>query len=129
LTGRAGLAADALLARLRRYMPLAQLLLGAQSHALPIFELAIMLRAPLRYDRDAPRWCAQCSKTRALMEARERTKWCSRCSCVTYCGRECQRAHWRGGHKRLCAALAAYKGGGAGGGGGGVSASDAGSSV
>ena len=29
---------------------------------------------------------------------------CSRCKRVRYCGRECQRAHWRAGHKAECQA-------------------------
>ncbi|KAG2497980.1 hypothetical protein HYH03_004239 [Edaphochlamys debaryana] len=34
-------------------------------------------------------------------------KRCSGCRTVRYCGRACQQAHWRGGHKEECGALAA----------------------
>ncbi len=30
-------------------------------------------------------------------------KACTGCQCVVYCDAACQRAHWRGGHKRECA--------------------------
>ena len=32
-------------------------------------------------------------------------KVCSGCKMVRYCSRECQKEHWRAGHKRECAAL------------------------
>ena len=32
---------------------------------------------------------------------------CSRCRAVAYCGEPCHLTHWRAGHKRECAALAA----------------------
>ena len=32
---------------------------------------------------------------------------CSKCKCVRYCSRECQRAHWKRSHKKVCAHLAA----------------------
>jgi len=28
--------------------------------------------------------------------------YCSRCVCVGYCSRECHRAHWTNGHKKVC---------------------------
>ncbi len=34
-------------------------------------------------------------------------KHCGRCRAVRYCGADCQRAHWREGHKAECKALAA----------------------
>ncbi|KAK7724886.1 hypothetical protein SLS57_004157 [Botryosphaeria dothidea] len=37
----------------------------------------------------------------------EGTRRCAGCGVVRYCGRECQRQDWRGGHKRVCAAWAA----------------------
>jgi hypothetical protein len=27
---------------------------------------------------------------------------CARCGLVVYCSRECQRVHWKAGHKQLC---------------------------
>ena len=39
--------------------------------------------------------CAQCHKTAEL-------KTCSSCQIVSYCSKECQRAHWRSGHKADC---------------------------
>ncbi len=30
---------------------------------------------------------------------------CSRCSCVFYCSKVCQAAHWKAGHKKVCAAM------------------------
>jgi tetratricopeptide (TPR) repeat protein len=32
-------------------------------------------------------------------------KRCGRCSCAFYCSIECQRKHWRGGHKKSCRPL------------------------
>jgi len=29
-------------------------------------------------------------------------KFCARCKSVRYCGKACQRAHWRGGHREQC---------------------------
>ena len=29
-------------------------------------------------------------------------KACTRCKATHYCGRACQTAHWKGGHKRFC---------------------------
>ena len=49
--------------------------------------------------------CTQCGALAADL-AREDRKLlkCSRCKRVRYCGRECQRAHWRAGHKAECQA-------------------------
>ncbi len=38
-------------------------------------------------------------------------KQCGGCRAVRYCGADCQRAHWREGHKAECKALAAVVGG------------------
>ena len=52
-----------------------------------------------------PDRCTQCGAWAADL-AREDRKLlkCSRCKRVRYCGRECQRAHWRAGHKAECRA-------------------------
>ena len=53
----------------------------------------------------SPDRCTQCGAWAADL-AREDRKLlkCSRCKRVRYCGRECQRAHWRAGHKAECRA-------------------------
>jgi hypothetical protein len=45
------------------------------------------------------RQCASCGRG---CEKGLRLKPCSRCRNVVYCGNECQRAHWKGGHKESC---------------------------
>ena len=40
-------------------------------------------------------------------------KYCARCGRVKYCGKKCQEAHWRAGHKQACQALGASGGGSA----------------
>ena len=40
--------------------------------------------------------CAHCGKA-TTGHAR-----CSRCKVAWYCGRECQRSHWRAGHREAC---------------------------
>lgn len=49
------------------------------------------------------RACAQCG---AVEEAgrKERLKKCTGCRTVSYCNVDCQRAHWRAGHKAACQA-------------------------
>eukprot|EP00931_Biecheleriopsis_adriatica_P012192 TRINITY_DN113310_c0_g1_i1.p1 TRINITY_DN113310_c0_g1~~TRINITY_DN113310_c0_g1_i1.p1 ORF type:complete len:143 (-),score=34.21 TRINITY_DN113310_c0_g1_i1:164-571(-) len=39
--------------------------------------------------------CAWCQKPGAVLQ-------CGRCRSKTYCGRDCQRADWRDGHKEAC---------------------------
>jgi len=53
----------------------------------------------------SPDRCTHCGAWAADL-AREDRKLlkCSRCKRVRYCGRECQRAHWRAGHKAECRA-------------------------
>jgi hypothetical protein len=41
--------------------------------------------------------CCQCGKADAPIST------CSKCKVMTYCGRDCQKAHWTSGHKKLCA--------------------------
>ena len=43
--------------------------------------------------------CAVCGKPAPLQ--------CARCSAAAYCGRECQVADWRAGHKAVCDVVAA----------------------
>lgn len=40
--------------------------------------------------------CSHCGVTAADL------KTCTRCRAVNYCGRECQAAHWKAGHKQQC---------------------------
>ena len=35
------------------------------------------------------------------------TARCAKCKVIVYCSRECQVAAWKGGHKKLCALVAA----------------------
>jgi MYND finger len=102
--------ADVLLAHLRRYAHPLQLMQGAQTSF--VLQELIMLQAPLHCAEDAPLWCANCLHTQAYMTPDKQTKWCSRCRCVRYCSSACQAEHWRGGHRRLCTALAALRSGG-----------------
>ena len=44
--------------------------------------------------------CASCSAESGPGGAA--LKPCSRCKAVSYCGKECQRAHWKAGHKAAC---------------------------
>ena len=43
--------------------------------------------------------CAHCS---AQASSGTSLKACSRCGVIFYCGRDCQLAHWKAGHKRSC---------------------------
>ena len=58
--------------------------------------------------------CARCGATPPQL----RLKRCARCRAARYCGPECQRAHWREGHRAVCAPpppmRVASAGGGAG---------------
>ena len=47
--------------------------------------------------------CAGCGKH----YERTALKRCSKCLGVAYCSRECQVAHWKGGHKQHCQEIAA----------------------
>ena len=44
--------------------------------------------------------CASCGAESGL--GGSALKPCSRCKAVSYCGKECQRAHWKAGHKAAC---------------------------
>ena len=48
---------------------------------------------------DAQGVCAHCA---AQAPSGTSLKSCSRCGIVLYCGRDCQLAHWKAGHKRSC---------------------------
>ena len=50
---------------------------------------------------DAQGVCAHCA---AQASSGTSLKSCSRCGIVFYCGRDCQLAHWKGGHKKSCKA-------------------------
>jgi len=53
----------------------------------------------------SPDRCTHCGAWAAdLAREDRRLLKCSRCKRVRYCGRECQRAHWRAGHKAECRA-------------------------
>ena len=44
-----------------------------------------------------------CSKTQAALTAAGGSfSKCARCKAVRYCSRDCQRAHWKNGHKQEC---------------------------
>lgn len=51
-----------------------------------------------RPTEEASNTCATCQKTESL-------KKCAKCHSITYCSRDCQKAHWKT-HKRDCAKLA-----------------------
>jgi len=46
-----------------------------------------------------------CANTECGMTAANVTKFCTRCKAVYYCGKDCQLAHWRAGHKDVCVAV------------------------
>jgi len=53
----------------------------------------------------SPDRCTHCGAWAADLAREDRKlRKCSRCQRVRYCGRECQRAHWRAGHKAECQA-------------------------
>lgn len=60
-------------------------------------------RASDRLQRHDPP-CAGCGAVRAADAPH--FKLCSACKLVSYCGAECQKAHWKRTHKRECATLA-----------------------
>jgi len=58
-------------------------------------------------DEDGSGGCAQCGATVANQQGSSsapntRLSACARCKKVYYCGRTCQAAHWKAGHKKAC---------------------------
>jgi hypothetical protein len=51
--------------------------------------------------RASPGACAQCGAAAGGGSA-VRLSACARCKKVRYCGRACQAAHWKAGHKKTC---------------------------
>jgi TPR repeat protein len=49
----------------------------------------------------AAEWKKECAHCGTRLEP-ETTKTCAKCRETTYCGKECQVAHWKGGHKGFC---------------------------
>ena len=43
--------------------------------------------------------CANCDKVEPGLGEFKR---CIQCKLVVYCGRDCQKAHWKAGHKKVC---------------------------
>ncbi|EJD34951.1 hypothetical protein AURDEDRAFT_175991 [Auricularia subglabra TFB-10046 SS5] len=50
----------------------------------------------------ADRYCAGPRCGRTMLDADRPLALCARCKLVRYCCKECQRADWNSGHKRLC---------------------------
>ena len=44
--------------------------------------------------------CANCNQQEPALGD---YKKCNQCKAVVYCGRKCQLAHWKAGHKKVCA--------------------------
>ena len=71
--------------------------------------------------------CAYCGGVESIAGGRANRK-CAQCASVAYCSKECQRKHWKAGHKAVCKVLAANRRSGSAGGGGSTgSAGSAGS--
>jgi hypothetical protein len=43
-----------------------------------------------------------CSYCESVEDSEHKLQTCSRCLLVAYCSKECQRAHWKNGHKQTC---------------------------
>ena len=73
---------------------------GALSRLRPVLSLFAGLDPVIVSTR-----CANCGVS-ATQLAKDDKKLlnCSQCRSVRYCSRECQRAHWRAGHKAECKA-------------------------
>ena len=48
--------------------------------------------------------CSYCGATEGSVDGSPVHKTCGRCQATFYCGQECQKKHWRGGHKHVCIA-------------------------
>ena len=48
--------------------------------------------------------CANCGATEGSVDGSPVHKTCGRCQIPYYCGKGCQKKHWRGGHKHVCIA-------------------------
>lgn len=48
--------------------------------------------------------CAFCGKVKGSNSGVKQLLACGRCKQVSYCGEECQKAHWKAGHKKECKA-------------------------
>jgi hypothetical protein len=51
--------------------------------------------------------CTNLAKLSELQLVRGKAKVCGGCKLVRMCSAECQRQHWKAGHKKVCKALAA----------------------
>ena len=43
--------------------------------------------------------CAKCNKVEPGLGEFKR---CIQCKMIVYCGRDCQKKHWKAGHKKVC---------------------------
>ncbi len=59
-----------------------------------------LLEDPVVRTKDLMETCANCNVTRTADAPK--FKVCSRCRGAAYCSSECQTAHWKGSHKRVC---------------------------
>ena len=55
------------------------------------------------YARDRPCSCAACGKEPSATG--KRLQVCAGCRSVSYCSKQCQREHWKNGHKAECERL------------------------
>jgi hypothetical protein len=82
---------------------------GMAADALPSGNFLLEAMPPLNEALRRLPGCSNpgCTNTSSDSEATLPLSLCSGCGTVAYCGRDCQRGHWRTGHKEACAALAA----------------------
>jgi hypothetical protein len=91
-------------------------------------ELGLPSTAPLAYNplpltsvadaRSLLRTCSyyDCASLEGDSEAGVKLQACAKCGGARYCGRACQVAHWKAGHKEACTASQAAQGARGGGG-------------